>query len=145
MAVLRPITKKEVVPGRRYINVLVYSDGSMHLEILRLYSKPIKARSGWRVRTEKKKKGMSKRDDLSYNFTFAEGLGLDPHPENDNHHRLFPDTPRNRRVLGGLVRRQSLRKYLELIGFKDPRKPLEEISWRADMEMRSEPSPRYRG
>lgn len=47
---------------------------------------------------------------------FLGDCGLDLGKKGDNHHRIFKDTRRNRRVLQEIVAKKNLEKYYEIIG-----------------------------
>ena len=120
MAVMRPITGKEVVVGRSYIEVVVCMDGGFFLKRHILLERPAVKKGRLLIRVGKKKPGMSEEEDCSANFQSATDLGLNPQ-DLSNHHRLFRDTKKNREVLERLEREQAIEEYLARIGVENPR------------------------
>lgn len=119
----KPITKEEIVVGKRYIEVEVYQDGTIVLEKHTFLGKPILRKGGWWIRTRQKSRGESTSYDGLENFKSLRDLGIITNP-NCNYHRTFLATRATERFLKRFVQeRGRVRKfvsYLRFLGIENP-------------------------
>lgn len=109
---IKPIALKDIVLGRRYVEMVVCIDGRLVLETYRFFGRPIKSQGSLWLRTTHKKSR-----DLFLDYASASDLGLVTDSKwGDNYHRVFRYNASSRRVLGKLVKHQNLKGYAKLIG-----------------------------
>lgn len=125
----KPITRKDIVVGKRYIEVVVCIDGTIFLDKHIFLAKPVRRKYGWWIRVHRKERGRSRSDDRLGNFHHLEDLGI-IHDKKDNHHRTFRATRATERFLKKFVQdRGGTRRYaayLKFLGFENPREAVKQ-------------------
>jgi hypothetical protein len=126
----KPITDpKDIKAGTFYIYVSVAMGGTLSLSVMKLTGRPFA--HYWRkpssVKSSLKIKSTHYWDDSVHKTSdFLSTLGIKDDFPAIMWHRTFPFNETNKRILSGLVEKQDLRAYLDLVGIKISEDTLQE-------------------